>query len=359
MWFNRRSNNLVTSLPTMQAITSDHSPNERHPCVIAHVPMPAVGDDEIRIRVAYAGVNRADILQRLGKYNPPAGDSPILGLEVSGIIDAVGAAVIGWSVGEPVAALTSGGGYAQFVSVAATQVLAKPARITLLELATLPEACATAYMALIQEANLTSGERVLIHGGASGVGIIMIQVARALGAQVFATASTPAKHALIQSMGATALSYDAEDFANSARTQMGGHGVDVIIDTLGGAYVAQHLALLNSNGRMVSLACLEGSKAEIPLGRMLMKHIRFSGITLRSRSAQEKAIIMEGVRKHLWPLIAAGYVVPVCDSTFPLAETENAHQRMENRLNCGKIVLEVNPHVAEDLELPAANDNSQ
>lgn len=358
MWFSRRSSEIVTPAAPMRGITVENS-GDQHNCVLSQIPMPALLPHEVRIRVAYAGVNRADILQKKGQYNAPSTDSPIIGLEVSGVIDAVGEQVVGWSVGEPVAALTNGGGYAQFVSVAATQVLAKPARISLLELATLPEACATAYMALLQEAHLKAGDRVLIHGGASGIGVLMIQIARALGAHVFATASTPAKHALIQSLGATALGYDMDDFANTARTHMGGLGVDVIIDTLGGAYVAHHLALLNSNGRMVSLACLEGSKAEIPLGRMLMKHIRFSGITLRNRSAQEKAVIMEGVRKHLWPLIAAGYVVPVCDSTFPLAETENAHLRMENRLNCGKIVLEVNPHVAEDQELPAANDNSQ
>lgn len=356
MWFQRKSNQ--SSIPTAQMRAVAISQTEAAAPYITHEqPLPVLGANEVRIRVAYAGVNRADLLQRQGTYHAPAGDSPIMGLEVSGTIDAIGERVIGWSLGEPVCALTNGGGYADYVVVPATQILAKPTRIPLSELASLPEACATSYMALVMEADLKPQERVLIHGGASGIGSLMIQIARALGATVFATGSTPAKHAFIQSLGATALAYDNEDFATSARTQMGGLGVDVVIDTLGGPYVAHHLALLNSNGRMVSLACLEGSKTQIPLGRLLMKHIRFSGATLRNRSVFEKAFIMEGVRKRFWPLIAAGYVVPVLDSVHTLSEVENAHLRMENRLNCGKIVLEVNAHVAQESESAAANDN--
>lgn len=308
---------------------------------ISEQPVPSYGADDVLVRVTHAGVNRADLLQKRGQYSAPEGDSPIPGLEVAGHIAAHGANVIGWNIGEPVVALTNGGGYAGYAVVPAAQIIALPQRLSLAEGACLPEALATAAMALILEARLSAGDRVLVHGGASGIGIMMLQVARALGAMVFATASTPEKHALIRHLGGTPLSYDADGFADSARAAMGGSGVDVVIDTLGGPYIAHHIRLLNPRGRMVSIAVLEGSKATVSAASVLMKHLHWSGATLRSRSREEKASIMGIVRQTLWPLVASGMISPVLDSQFPLDEAEKAHERMENRLNSGKIVLEV------------------
>lgn len=308
---------------------------------IIDIDTPSIAADEILIRVSHAGVNRADMLQRLGQYSVPEGDSPLAGLEVSGEIVQVGERVIGWSEGEPVIALTGGGGYAEYVAVPAANVMPLPRRLSLAQGACLPEALATSVMALINEAALVRGERILIHGGASGVGVMLVQVARAMGAQVFATASSPEKHALIKRFGATALSYDAENFATSARKAMGDAGMDVIIDTLGGPYIAHHLKLLNPRGRMVSIGVLEGSKATISAASILMKHITWSGTTLRNQSRTEKAAIMERVRKELLPLVASGAIEPVLDSSFSLKDVDKAHERMENRLNSGKIVLEV------------------
>lgn len=325
---------------TMRAICIDQHGTEGY-LRLAELAVPAIASDEVLIRVAYAGVNRADLLQKLGHYSAPEGDSPLPGLEVSGTIVRTGAQVIGWSVGEPVVALTNGGGYADYVAVPAAQVVALPRRISLAQGATLPEALATCAMALLMEAQVKRGDRVLVHGGASGIGVMLVQVSRALGAQIFATASTHEKQDLIRRMGATPLSYDATDFAHSAREAMGGKGPDVIIDTLGGPYVAQHIRLLEPRGRMVSLGVLEGSKAEVSAAAILMKHLRWSGATLRNRSRAEKAAIMDRVRKELWPLVASGMVEPVLDAGFALEQAEKAHERMENRLNSGKIVLEV------------------
>lgn len=334
MWFKRKSSSSAPA-ETMRvmAIVEGDLHEQR-------APLPVAGPKEVVIRVAYAGLNRADIFQRQGSYRAPEGDSPIPGLEVSGIIHAVGDEVIGWSVGEKVCALTGGGGYAEYVAVPATQVLALPGGMSLKEAATLPEACATAYMALMQETEARYGERVLLHGGASGIGVIMIQVARAIGATVYATASSAAKQQIITSLGATPLAYDPDHFAASAEKAIGGK-VHVVVDTVGGLYMQHHLKLLAPGGRMVSLAFLDGAQSVLSMGPLLMKHLRWSGATLRNRTAKQKAEIMEGVRKQLWPLVAAGHIKPLVDGHFPLENARNAQDRMENRLNCGKIVLEV------------------
>lgn len=341
MWLSRQSTHAGTTESGGMRACVIEQPGADGYLRQAQLPVPAIAADEVLVRVSHAGVNRADLLQKRGQYNAPEGDSPILGLEVSGIIAQVGAQVIGWSVDEPVVALTNGGGYAEYVAVPASQVLALPRRLSPAQGASLPEALATAAMALLMEAQLTRGDRVLIHGGASGVGVMMVQIARALGGTVFATASSHEKHDLIRRMGATPLSYDTEGFADSARAAMGGKGVNVIVDTLGGPYIAHHMKLLEARGRMVSIAVLEGSKATVSAASVLMKHITWSGATLRNRTRPEKAAIMELVRKQLWPLVASGMVEPVVDSVFPLEDAEKAHERMENRLNSGKIVLEV------------------
>jgi NADPH2:quinone reductase len=326
---------------TMRACTLEatDAPDYQLPLTEISCPIPASG--EVLIRVQYAGVNRADVLQSQGRYRAPAGSSDILGLEVSGTIAALGENVKGWTVGERVAALTNGGGYAEYVTVPESQLLCLPESLSLQDAACLPEALATAAMALMMEAKIQEGERVLLHGGASGVGMILVQVARCLGATVFATASTPEKKTVIQNLGATALDYDAAHFATSARVAIGENGIDVVIDTLGGAYLEHHVRLLNPRGRLVSIAVLEGSSAHVPMGSVLMKNLRLIGATLRARSHDQKDALMETVRETLWKWVAEGRITARIDHIFPLAEAKKAHERMENRLNCGKIVLEV------------------
>lgn len=308
--------------------------------VYGPVPRPAPRAGEVLLEVAYAGVNRADLLQVQGLYDAPEGASTLPGLEVSGRITALGDGVIGWSVGEDVCALLAGGGYGQYATVPAGQILPLPARISLAEAATLPEAVATAYMALILEAELQHGETVLLHGGTSGVGIIMAQVAREWGAEVYATVGSGAKAAMLEKLGVHAIDRSKGPFEEQVRKHT--RGVDVIIDTLGGPQLETHLSLLNPGGRLVNLALLEGPKAEsVKLSRILMKHLRIHGATLRSRSAAQKAQIMAGVHKSIWPLVSAGAIRPFVDQIFPLESAEKAHVRMQERLHIGKILLEV------------------
>ena len=310
------------------------------------VPMPSPAPGEVLVKVAFAGINRADLLQVEGKYAAPIGASPLPGLEISGSIAALGEGVIGWGVGEEVCALLAGGGYAEYVSVPVGQLLSLPARITLKEAASLPEAVATAYMALILEAELKQGERVLLHGGTSGVGIIMAQIASIWGAEVYATAGSGAKCAFLEKLGIHALNHRDGPFAEALKRRT--DGVDVIIDTLGGPQLETHLGLLRLRGRLVNLALMEGPMAEsVKLSRILMKQLRIHGATLRSRSLAEKAQIIAGVHKFIWPHVSAGAIRPFTDAVFPLEQAEKAHARMQERLHIGKILLEVAPERAE------------
>lgn len=313
------------------------------------IPQPAPG--EVLLRVAYAGVNRADLLQVQGLYAPPEGASELPGLEVSGHIEALGDGVLGWSLGEEVCALLSGGGYAEYVTVPAAQVLSVPARLTLAEAAALPEAAATAYMALIDEAQLQAGERVLLHGGTSGLGIVLAQTAKTWGAEVYATVSSGAKCAVLEKLGIHAIDHRKAPFADTLKGMV--DGVDVIIDTLGGPVLETHLGLLRPGGRLVCLAVMEGGMAQqVKLSRILMKHLRIQGATLRSRSAAQKAAIIEGVRRSIWPQVAAGAIQAFTDKVFPLESAEKAHARMQERLHIGKILLEVAPERAATAATP-------
>lgn len=310
-----------------------------------HTARPAPQAGEVLVKVAYAGINRADLMQVAGSYLPPDGASPLPGLEVSGTIAQLGAGVVGWSAGEEVCALLSGGGYAEYVCVPAGQLLPLPPMIGLREAASLPEAMATAYMALIDSARLKPGERVLIHGGASGVGLMLVQVAGVLGAEVFATAGGPAKCAFVQALGAHAIDHQTGPFVAQVmqRTQDG--GVDVIIDILGAPALPGHLKLLRPGGRLVSLAMLEGSVVEsLRMGGVLMKNLTLTGTTLRNKTLEEKAEIIRGVKKRIWPHLATGAIKAYIDSEFPLEAAQKAHARMQERLHCGKILLEVAPN---------------
>ena len=295
-------------------------------------PIPKPGVEEVLIKVAYAGINRADLLQVAGKYPPPDGASALPGMEVSGWLED----------GTEVCALMGGGGYAEYAVAPALQVLRVPHGLSLKEAASLPEAAATAYMALAMEAQLRPGERVLVHGGSSGTGNMIAQVAIAWGAEVYATAGGAVKCAALAKQGIHPIDHKAGPWPYTLATAV--DGVDVIIDILGGPQLATHLSLLRPGGRLVSLAVMEGGLADgVKMGAILMKHLKIIGTTLRSRSAAQKAAMVDGVRSAVWPFIEAGVIRPVVDSVFPLESAEKAHQRMQERLHLGKILLEVAP----------------
>lgn len=330
---------MTSILPTtMQALAI-----EAGELVLATLPTPTPAPGELLIRVAYVGVNRADIMQIEGHYAPPEGASPLLGLEVSGVVRAVGQGATGFAVGEAVCALLSGGGYAQFVSAPCGQVLKLPAGMDLKTAASLPEAAATSMMALVSEGNIKAGEHVLIHGGASGVGILMTQIAKHLGAEVFATVGGAQKAAFLHELGITAINHQAGPFAPQLMALTKNEGVDLIIDTLGGPQLTTHLGLLRRGGRLISLAMLEGS--EIPAGtkmpRLVMNHLTWRGATLRSRSNIEKAALMALVGAQVWPGIENGVIKPQIDGCFALNDAKKALNRMQERLHMGKILLEV------------------
>jgi len=318
--------------------------------VLSQLPLPIAGAGEILIRVAYAGVNRADLMQMEGNYAPPEGASPLPGLEVSGWIAAIGDNVNGFTVGQEVCALLSGGGYAEYVTTPASLALPLPEGIDLKTAASIPEAAATSIMALIREGRLKRGERVLIHGGSSGVGLIIGQIARSYDAEVFATVGSAQKAEFVAALGVMPLNYRTRPFHEQVMAATRNEGVDLIIDTLGGPQLANHLRCLRRGGRIVTLAMLEGS--EIPAGtkmtRLMMNHVQWSGATLRSRSYAEKAEYMRIVFSHVWPKLVwpdplTGGIKPIIDGVFALADAQKALNRMQERLHMGKILLEVTP----------------
>ena len=301
-------------------------------------PRPAAG--EVLIRVIAAGVNRPDVLQRYGKYPPPAGASDLPGLEVAGRIVACGPDVKGFKIGDQVCALLAGGGYAEYATAPAPQCLPAPKGLTPIEAAAIPETFFTVWTNVFERGRLQHGETFLVHGGASGIGTTAIQLARAHGARVFATAGTAEKCAACEKLGAErAINYRSEDFVAVVKEETGGAGADVILDMVGGEYTARNLDLLRIEGRLVQIAFLKGSKVEIDLNPLMRKRLTFTGSTLRARSVPEKGAVAAAVRRHVWPLLEAGKVKPVIHATFPLAEAAKAHAMMEADQHIGKIVL--------------------
>jgi putative PIG3 family NAD(P)H quinone oxidoreductase len=307
-------------------------------------PIPTLAPHEVLIKVAYAGINRADVMQVAGNYAPPEGAPAYPGLEVSGHIVAMGdQAGDFFEPGDEVCALLSGGGYAEYVAVHAKHVLMVPPSLSLAQAATLPEGLATAVMALGMTARLRPGERVLLHGGASGTGILLAQVAKVWGAGVYATVGDDTKRSLLSTLGIHGINHRVEAFDDAVR-RMTSTGVDVILDTLGGPYLDRHLKLLRPGGRLVSLAMLEGGETPpMKIGGILLKNLTISSAMLRSRSAADKTAIMAAVQHTLWPHVTSGAIKPVLDEIFPLAQAEKAHARMQERLHIGKILLEVAP----------------
>jgi putative PIG3 family NAD(P)H quinone oxidoreductase len=303
-------------------------------------PVPRPRASEVLIRVAAAGVNGADLSQREGKYHLSPGTGDVLGLELGGIIGAVGEEVTEWRVGDAVCALVQDGGYAEYAAVPAVQCLPVPKGLTILEAAALPETVLTVWANVFEHGALRPGETLLVHGGTSGIGTIAIQLAKALGSRVIATAGSAEKCRRCEELGAVrAINYREEDFVAASREATGGAGPDVILDMVGGDYMARGLEALAPGGRLVMLAFKQGRTAELDVGLIQFKHLVLTGSRLRSRPILEKARLVAAVRKAVWPLVESGAVRPVIDSTFPLAEAARAHQRMEGGAHVGKVML--------------------
>jgi NADPH:quinone reductase len=304
------------------------------------VPTPAAG--ELLIRVAAAGVNRPDLLQRMGKYPPPAGASDLPGLEVAGTVEALGAGAeaAGFRAGDAVCALLAGGGYAEFVNVSAEQVLPVPRGLDMVAAAGVPETFFTVWTNVFERGRLQSGEAFLVHGGTSGIGTTAIQLAHARGARVFATAGSADKCAACAKLGADrAINYRDEDFVAVVREATQGRGVDVILDMVGGPYVAKNIECLATDGRLVYIAFLQGARVEVNLAQIMMKRLTLTGSTLRARSASEKGRLARELRREVWPLLESGAVRPIVHATFPLEQAAEAHRVLEAGAHVGKVVL--------------------
>jgi putative PIG3 family NAD(P)H quinone oxidoreductase len=314
------------------------------PEVLRPVRRPVVppGPGEVLVRVAAAGLNRPDLLQREGKYPPPPGASDIPGLEVAGEVAAVGADAAPWREGDAVCALVAGGGYAEYCLVPAPQCLPIPRGLGVVAAAALPETLFTVWTNAFERGRLAPGETLLVHGGSSGIGTTAIQLGRAFGARVFATAGTAAKCAACERLGAErAVNYRQEDFVAAVRSLTGGRGVDVILDMVGGSYLPRNVDCLAREGRLVLIALIGGPRAEVDLRPVLQGWLTITGSTLRPRSIEEKGRIARALRERVWPLLEAGTVAPVIHATFPLAEAASAHRLLESGAHVGKIVLVV------------------
>jgi NADPH:quinone reductase len=302
-------------------------------------PVPTPGPGEVLIRVAGAGVNRPDVLQRLGKYPPPAGASDLPGLEVSGWIVETGEDVP-WSAGEAVCALLAGGGYAEYCVAPAVQCLPAPRGLELAEAATLPATVLTVWTNVFERGALAPGERFLVHGGSSGIGTTAIQLAAAHGAQVFATAGTARKCAACEALGAElCVNYREDDFVERIRERTHGAGVDLVLDMVGGDYVARNIDLLAEDGRLVQIAFLKSPRTEVDLSFVMRKRLTVTGSTLRNRPVAEKGRLARAVRDRVWPLVEEGRVRPVIHARLPLDRAADAHRLMESGAHVGKILL--------------------
>lgn len=323
---------------TMRAveITEPGGPEVLKPCTR---PVPVPGHGQIVIRVAYAGVNRPDALQRAGSYAPPANASPLPGLEASGTVVEIGPGVTRWSIGDKVCALLPGGGYAEYVTTPEAHALPIPEGLSLKEAACLPETCFTVWSNVVMRGGLKAGERFLVHGGSSGIGTTAIQIAKALGARVFTTAGSDDKCAACEGLGADkALNYRTGDFVAMMHDE---GGAQLILDMVGGSYLPRNVKALATEGRLVQIAFLQGPKVELNFAEVMMRRLTITGSTLRPQSDLAKARIATEVEAHVWPMIAAGKLRPVMDSEFPLDDAAAAHARMESSGHVGKIVLKV------------------
>lgn len=323
----------------MYAITLTE-PGGPEALVWAEVPDPEVREGEVLVDIAASAVNRADLLQRQGFYDPPPGTSPYPGLECSGRIVAVGAGVSGWAVGDEVCALLVGGGYAERVAVPAGQLLPVPAGMSLVTAAGLPEVVATVWSNVFMVAHLRPGETLLVHGGGSGIGTMAIQLGKAVGARVAVTAGSAEKLERCAELGADILiNYREQNFAEELKRATDGHGADVILDIIGAKYLDQNIEALATNGRLAIIGLMGGVKGELNLNALLRKRGAITATTLRARPVEEKAAIVAAVREHVWPLVESGQVKAVVDRELPMSQAAEAHRVMESSSHVGKIVL--------------------
>jgi putative PIG3 family NAD(P)H quinone oxidoreductase len=326
-------------LPTTMRAVAITAPGGPDVLRVTEVARPEPGYGQILIRVAYAGVNRPDALQRAGSYAPPATASPLPGLEAAGTVAAVGPGVAEWKVGDAVCALLPGGGYAEYAVTPAAHALPVPEGMGLREAACLPETYFTVWSNVFQRGGLKAGEVFLVHGGSSGIGTTAIQLAHAFGARVFTTAGTPEKCAACTKLGAErAIDYRAEDFVAVLKAE---GGADLILDMVGGSYLPRNVKALKDDGRLVQIAFLQGPKVELNFAEVMMRRLTITGSTLRPQSDLAKARIAASLREHVWPLLDAGRIAPVMDSEFALEDAAGAHARMESSGHIGKIVLRV------------------
>jgi putative PIG3 family NAD(P)H quinone oxidoreductase len=314
--------------------------------VLARRPLPRPGAGEVLVKVAAAGVNRPDILQRQGRYPPPPGAPDILGLEVSGKIVEIGESVEPTLSGMPVCALLPGGGYAEYAVVPMDVCLPVPACLSMAEAAALPETLFTVWTNVFERAYAIDGDRVLVHGGTSGIGTMAIQLGRIFGLEIIVTCGSDEKCAAALAAGAAhAINYKSSDFVAEVERITDGEGVSIVLDMVGGAYVARNLACLTSEGRHVSIAVQGGAKAEIPLVMVMQKRLTLTGSTLRPRTGAFKALVAQEIERTVWPYVVDGTLKPVIDRVFPLGEAAEAHRRMESGDHVGKIVLTIDGQI--------------
>jgi putative PIG3 family NAD(P)H quinone oxidoreductase len=330
------------TLPTTMRHVAMREPGPPDVLTVTEGPVPAPGPGDVLIAVRYAGVNRPDCIQRSGNYPPPPGASPIIGLEVGGVVVATGANVSAWRDGDEVCALTPGGGYAEYCVAPAGQCLPLPTGLSLLEAASLPENAFTVWHNVFERGRLAAGETILIHGGTSGIGYTAIQYAKAFGAKVIATVGSDDKAAFCRKIGADhAINYRTHDFVAEVAAITGKRGVEVILDMVGGDYIARNLRCIAIEGRLVIIAFLHGSRVEVDWMPIMLKRLTVTGSTMRASPVERKVAIAAALRERVWPLYASGRVLPVIHRVFPLAEAAAAHALMESSRHVGKIMLEV------------------
>jgi NADPH2:quinone reductase len=330
------------TLPLEMTVVEIAAPGGPEQLRTAVRPVPQPGSEEVLVRVEAAGINRPDIMQRQGRYPPPPGASDLPGMEIAGEIVALGPNVSGLAIGDRITALLPGGGYAGYAIVAAPLAMPIPKGLSMIEAAAIPETFLTVWTNLFERGRCKAGDVVLIHGGTSGIGTTAIQLAKAWGARVFATAGSAEKARACEKLGAErGIDYKTEDFVEVIRADTKGYGVDVTLDMVAGSYVQRNLDIAAVEGRIVTISTLGGTRAEINMVPIMLKRLTLTGSTLRGRTVAQKAAVAEGVRKNVFPLIESGKVRPVIFKTFPLAEASEAHRLMESSHHIGKIVLTV------------------
>lgn len=332
----------MSQLPEYMLVCEIRTPGAHDVLVSGQRPLPVPGPGEVLVKVAAAGVNRPDVFQRKGLYPPPPGASDILGLEVSGEVVALGDGVSSLEVGDRLCGLLAGGGYAEYAVIPELQCLPVPGELSMLEAAALPETYFTVWSNVFDRGGLKAGETILIHGGSSGIGTTAIQLAAAMGATVYATAGTDEKCRACEALGATlAVNYKEEDFVEVLREATDGRGVDLILDMVAGSYLERNVSLAAVDGRIVIIAFLGGTRADMDWRPVMVKRLTITGSTLRPRSVQEKGEIAAALRKNVWPLLESGRIRPVISKVFPLEKAGKAHALMESSEHIGKIMLEV------------------